>query len=230
MIFKKGSKEKNDSHIGKMGTFTIDVDTPSIRFHDGVRPGGYIISMTPAVETPTKVYDYKNFIKTKDLCLGLGILSTSVNPNDDIEWLPFHLGEDFILVPKEPIIFSISYSELFRGGLTHKEQNSKLVINDELFSISLMDGADGEITVLEPSIDPPEANGSIYNAIFTHPIWQTFTKDDVKPEYPRWVSNSLAFDPKMKVVRSLGNNLLNYSYLHEDAKAAFQPILTKIKK
>ena len=38
--FKRGSKSANDSLIGPRGSISIDMETRSIRIHDGVTPGG----------------------------------------------------------------------------------------------------------------------------------------------------------------------------------------------
>lgn len=38
--FKRGSKSANDSLVGPRGSISIDMETRSIRIHDGVTPGG----------------------------------------------------------------------------------------------------------------------------------------------------------------------------------------------
>lgn len=48
--FWGGDTATNDAYVGKPRTFTIDTETPSIRLHDGVTPGGYAFGGGGAIE------------------------------------------------------------------------------------------------------------------------------------------------------------------------------------
>nr|WP_321525798.1 hypothetical protein [uncultured Cohaesibacter sp.] len=51
--WRGGTKAENDAYVGKAREVTLDMETPSLRIHDGITPGGYAIqSYDPAVGVP----------------------------------------------------------------------------------------------------------------------------------------------------------------------------------
>lgn len=90
-----GNTEQNDNYIGRIAEVTADMEAKTLRLHDGIKPGGYIIGGTvtntpPALGVSAELIKFTSYPPKEDDSVGAGVSATK-----DGEWIAVGImGDD----------------------------------------------------------------------------------------------------------------------------------------
>lgn len=177
-VFRRRCMTTSEANVLALppGRVVQDVEGHTLRVHDGVTPGGYVIQGTEvelpsgpgpsdliAGDTTQGFYGEVGsdaFITYEQVSSECGFSTGSLINNDTSTWLKFTLNDTVLFVAKKPVRNDVSWNDINSVDVVYGDV--QLTIADRIYRVRLLTGGNR---------DPATASGGEWNALL-YPVHQ----------------------------------------------------------